>query len=149
VRHCQDDRNPPCKSICPSLKSPSRLNLSSFWARSWAFISGVFGVGGGFLTTPLLIFMGIPAPIAVGTQSCQLVASGIGGVMGYWRRGNVDFLIGSVMLVGGIMGAAIGIFFFRSLQYIGQIDLVISVLYIVLLGSIGLMMLFEGFFYHH
>jgi uncharacterized membrane protein YfcA len=110
------------------------------------FISGVFGVGGGFLTTPLLIFMGIPAPIAVGTQSCQLVASGIGGVMGYWRRGNVDFLIGSVMLVGGIMGAAIGIFFFRSLQYIGQIDLVISVLYIVLLGSIGLMMLFEGFF---
>jgi uncharacterized membrane protein YfcA len=74
----------------------------------------VFGVGGGFLTTPLLIFMGIPAPVAVGTQSCQLVASGISGVMGYWRRGNVDFLIGTVMLVGGMFGSVVGIFFSAS-----------------------------------
>lgn len=110
------------------------------------FVSGVFGVGGGFLTTPLLIFMGIPAPIAVGTQSCQLAAAGTSGMMGYWRRGNVDFLIGSVMLAGGIIGSIVGIFFFRLFQYIGQIDLVISLLYITLLGSIGLMMLFESFF---
>lgn len=110
------------------------------------FVSGVFGVGGGFLTTPLLIFMGIPAPVAVGTQSCQLVASGISGVMGYWRRGNVDFLIGTVMLVGGMFGSVVGIFFFSLFRYMGQIDLVISLLYIILLGSIGLMMLFEGFF---
>lgn len=110
------------------------------------FVSGVFGVGGGFLTTPLLIFMGIPAPVAVGTQSCQLVASGISGVMGYWRRGNVDFLIGTVMLVGGMLGSVVGIFFFSLFRYIGQIDMLISVLYIILLGSIGLMMLFEGFF---
>ena len=73
------------------------------------FVSGVFGVGGGFLTTPLLIFMGIPAPIAVGTQSCQLAAAGTSGMMGYWRRGNVDFLIGSVMLAGGIIGSIVGI----------------------------------------
>ncbi len=110
------------------------------------FVSGVFGVGGGFLTTPLLIFMGIPAPVAVGTQSCQLVASGISGVMGYLRKGNVDFLIGTVMLVGGVIGSCVGILFFRVVQSLGQIDLVISLLYIVLLGSIGLMMLFEGFF---
>lgn len=108
------------------------------------FISGMFGVGGGFLTTPLLIFMGIPPAVAVGTQASQLVASSVSGVMGYWRKGYVDFLIGSVMLVGGILGSLVGIFFFRLIQYVGQIDLVISLLYIVLLGSIGVMMLFEG-----
>lgn len=108
------------------------------------FISGVFGVGGGFLTTPLLIFMGIPSPVAVGTQGTQLVASGFSGVMGYWRRGHVDFLVGTVMLVGGFVGTIIGIFFFQFIKLIGQIDLIISLLYIVLLGSIGLMMLFES-----
>lgn len=110
------------------------------------FISGVFGVGGGFLTTPLLIFLGIPPAVAVGTQGSQLIAAGISGVMGYWRRGAVDFLIGSVMLGGGICGSVVGIIFFKFIQYIGQIDLVISLLYIFLLGSIGLMMLFESLF---
>lgn len=110
------------------------------------FISGVFGVGGGFLTTPLLIFLGIPPAVAVGTQGSQLIASGISGVMGYWRRGSVDFLIGSVMLGGGLLGSVIGIIFFKFIQYIGQIDLVVSLLYILLLGTIGLMMLFESLF---
>lgn len=110
------------------------------------FISGVFGVGGGFLTTPLLIFMGIPSAVAVGTQASQLVASGVSGVMGYWRRGHVDFLIGTIMLIGGFIGSVIGIGFFKFIQYLGQIDLIISMLYIVLLGSIGLMMLFESLF---
>lgn len=108
------------------------------------FVSGVFGVGGGFLTTPLLIFMGVPPAVAVGTQSCQLVASSVSGVMGYWRRGGVDFMIGSVMLVGGLLGSFIGIFFFKFIRYIGQIDLVISILYIAFLGTIGVMMLLEG-----
>ncbi len=110
------------------------------------FISGVFGVGGGFLTTPLLIFMGIPSAVAVGTQGSQLVASGVSGVMGYWRRGHVDFLVGTIMLIGGIIGSVIGIFFFQFIKYIGQMDLIISLLYIALLGSIGIMMLFEGVF---
>lgn len=110
------------------------------------FISGVFGVGGGFLTTPLLIFMGIPSAVAVGTQGSQLVASGVSGVMGYWRRKHVDFLIATVMLGGGIIGTILGIIFFQFIRYIGQIDLIISILYILLLGSIGLMMLFEGVF---
>lgn len=110
------------------------------------FISGVFGVGGGFLTTPLLIFMGIPSAVAVGTQGSQLVASGVSGVMGYWRRSQVDFLVGTVMLVGGVIGSLIGISFFQFIKYIGQIDLIISLLYIILLGSIGTMMLFESVF---
>lgn len=110
------------------------------------FVSGVFGVGGGFLTTPLLIFLGIPPAIAVGTQGTQLVASGVSAVIGYWRRGSVDFLVGSVMLVGGIVGSCVGIVFFKFIQYIGQIDLVISILYIALLGSIGSMMLVESLF---
>ena len=80
------------------------------------FISGVFGVGGGFLTTPLLIFMGIPSAVAVGTQGSQLVASGMNGVMGYWRRGQVDFLVGTIMLVGGIFGSVTGIIFFQFIK---------------------------------
>ncbi len=107
-------------------------------------ISGVFGVGGGFLTTPLLIFMGIPSAVAVGTQGSQLVASGLSGVMGYWKRGHVDFLIGIIMLLGGFLGTIIGVFFFQFIKLIGQIDLIISLLYIILLGSIGIMMLFES-----
>ncbi|MCB1783302.1 MAG: sulfite exporter TauE/SafE family protein [Alphaproteobacteria bacterium] len=110
------------------------------------FVSGMFGVGGGFLTTPLLIFMGIPPAVAVGTQSCQLVASGVSGVMGYWRKGSVDFMVGSVMLGGGLMGSLLGIFIFKFIRYLGQIDLIISLLYILFLGSVGLMMLFEGTF---
>ncbi len=110
------------------------------------FISGVFGVGGGFLTTPLLIFMGIPSAVAVGTQGSQLIASGVSGVMGYWKRGHVDFLIGFVMLIGGILGSVVGIIFFQFIKMLGQIDLIISVLYIALLGSIGVMMLLESMF---
>ncbi len=108
------------------------------------FVSGVFGVGGGFLTTPLLIFLGIPPAIAVGTQGSQLVASGVSGVMGYWRRNHVDFMVGTVMLIGGILGSVIGVGFFQFIRYLGQIDFIISLLYILLLGSIGIMMLFEG-----
>ncbi len=110
------------------------------------FVSGVFGVGGGFLTTPLLIFMGIPPAVAVGTQASQLVASGTSGVIGYWQKGYVDFYIGTIMLVGGIAGSVFGIIIFQLMQYLGQIDLVISLLYIILLGGVGGMMLFESLF---
>lgn len=110
------------------------------------FISGVFGVGGGFLTTPLLIFLGIPPAVAVGTQGSQLIAAGVSGMMSYWRKGLVDFMVGSVMLAGGIIGSLVGILFFKLIEFLGQIDLVISLLYIALLGSIGIMMLFESLF---
>lgn len=108
------------------------------------FLSGVFGVGGGFLSTPFLIFMGIPPAIAVGTQANALIASSVTGVLGHLRRGNVDVRMGTVMLGGGFAGAIIGVIIFRMLQHIGQIDLVISILYVGLLGIIGLMMLFES-----
>lgn len=110
------------------------------------FLSGVFGVGGGFLTTPFLIFMGIPPAIAVGTQANQLVASGVSGTIGHWRRGNVDVKIGSVMLAGGIFGSFIGIGIFKILVYFGQVDFVVSLLYVLLLGSIGFLMLTERLF---
>lgn len=110
------------------------------------FLSGVFGVGGGFLTTPFLIFSGIPPVIAVATQASQLVASSVSGAIGYWQRGNLDIKMGSVMLVGGLLGSFVGVMIFKILQYFGQIDFVISLLYIVLLGSIGGLMLFETVF---
>lgn len=99
------------------------------------FLSGVFGVGGGFLTTPFLIFMGIPPAVAVGTQTNQLVASSVAGSINHWRRGNVDLKIGLVMMAGGFFGSIIGIGIFTLLQWLGQVDLAISVLYIVLLGG--------------
>lgn len=110
------------------------------------FLSGVFGVGGGFLTTPFLIFTGIPPAVAVGTQASQLVASSISASIGHWARGNVDIKMGSVMLIGGLLGSFVGILIFQLLDYLGQIDFAISILYIILLGSIGCMMLFENIF---
>ncbi|MGB4058359.1 MAG: sulfite exporter TauE/SafE family protein [Alphaproteobacteria bacterium] len=110
-------------------------------------LSGIFGIGGGFLTTPFLIFSGIPPVIAVGTQGTQLVASSVAGVLGHWEKGNVDFKMGSVMLSGGAAGTVIGILIFRMLESLGQIDFAISILYIVLLGFIGILMLAESFSY--
>lgn len=107
-------------------------------------LSGVFGVGGGFLTTPFLIFTGIQPAIAVGTQACQVVASSVSGSLGHLRRGNVDLKMGFVMMGGGFFGSVIGIFIFRLLEFLGQIDLAISLLYIVFLGSIGLLMIVES-----
>lgn len=108
------------------------------------FLSGIFGVGGGFLTTPFLIFSGIPPVIAVGTQASQLVAASMTGALGHFRRGNVDVKMGIVMLLGGVLGTLVGIVIFKFLQYIGQIDLAVSLLYIVLLGGIGSLMFFES-----
>jgi uncharacterized membrane protein YfcA len=108
------------------------------------FLSGLFGVGGGFLMTPLLIFVGVPPAVAVGTQSNQLVGASVAGVIGHWRRGNVDFRMGLVLLTGGLLGSVIGVYLFNVLRRIGQIDLVISLLYVLLLGTIGGLMLAES-----
>lgn len=108
------------------------------------FLSGVFGVGGGFLTTPVLILMGLPPAIAVGTQANQLVAVSVSGVISHWKKGNVDYKLGLVMLGGSVAGSVVGIVLFRLLQHIGKIDIVIPLLYIGLLGIMGLMMLYES-----
>lgn len=108
------------------------------------FLSGLFGVGGGFLLTPLLILIGVPAPIAVATQSNQIVASSISGVIAHMRRKNVDFKMGNMLLVGGIIGSVVGVWLFTLLQQLGQIDLVIKLSYVVLLSSIGGLMFLES-----
>src|SRR6056297_1696799 len=101
------------------------------------FLSGMFGVGGGFLMTPLLIFIGVPPAVAVGTQANQLVAASVSGVLAHWKRRNVDVKLGNVMLVGSTLGTVVGVWLFGILQRLGQIDLVISLSYVVFLGIIG------------
>ncbi|MFQ5783521.1 MAG: sulfite exporter TauE/SafE family protein [Alphaproteobacteria bacterium] len=108
------------------------------------FLSGVFGVGGGFLMTPLLIFIGVPPAVAVGTGANQIIASSVSGVIAHWRRGNVDFKMGAVLLAGGILGSSFGVWLFGLLRQLGQIELVISLCYVVFLGIIGLLMLIES-----
>lgn len=107
-------------------------------------LSGMFGVGGGFLMTPLLIFVGIPPAVAVGTQANQLVAASVSGVLAHWKRRNVDITLGVVMLTGSAVGTAIGVWLFGLLQQLGQIDVVISLSYVALLGTIGGLMLIEA-----
>src|SRR5690348_251201 len=108
------------------------------------FLSGVFGVGGGFLLTPFLIFVGIPPAIAVATSANQLVGTSVSGVIGHWRRGNVDFKMGAVLLAGGFLGSLLGVWVFGILKRIGQVELFINLCYIVLLGSLGVLMLIES-----
>jgi uncharacterized membrane protein YfcA len=104
-------------------------------------LSGMFGVGGGFLTTPLLIFYGIPPAVAVASATTQITGSSVSGVYAHFRRGGVDFKMGAVMIAGGAFGSLLGALLFRLLQLSGQIDLVIGGLYVLLLGSIGGLML--------
>ncbi|MEQ8585393.1 MAG: sulfite exporter TauE/SafE family protein [Thalassobaculaceae bacterium] len=107
-------------------------------------LSGLFGVGGGFLMTPLLIFIGIPPSIAVATSANQIVGASVSGVLAHWRRGNVDLKMGTVLLVGGLIGSSVGVVLFNLLRSLGQIDLVIRLSYVILLGSIGSLMLYES-----
>jgi len=104
-------------------------------------LSGMFGVGGGFLTTPLLIFYGIPPTVAVASATTQITGSSVSGVFAHMRRGGVDMRMGLVMIAGGLVGSLTGAGIFRLLQASGQIDTVIGLLYVVLLGSIGGLML--------
>jgi hypothetical protein len=108
------------------------------------FLSGLFGVGGGFLLTPLLIFTGVSPAVAVATEANQVVASSVSGVLAHWRRGNVDFRMGAVLLAGGLAGSGVGVWAYSALREIGQLDLVIAISYVVFLGVIGTLMLIES-----
>jgi uncharacterized membrane protein YfcA len=108
------------------------------------FLSGLFGVGGGFLLTPLLIFLGIPAPVAVASGANQVLGASVSGVIVHWRRGNVDLKMGGVLLIGALTGSTLGVWLFGLLRQYGQIDLVVALSYVVLLGTIGTLMLTEG-----
>lgn len=107
-------------------------------------LSGMFGVGGGFLITPLLFFIGIPPAIAVATSASQVVASSVSGVMDHFRRRNVDLRMGLVLLIGGLVGAAFGVELFAYLRAAGQVDLVVTLAYVALLGTVGGMMWVES-----
>jgi uncharacterized membrane protein YfcA len=108
------------------------------------FISGLFGIGGGFLMTPVLVFMGIPPAVAVASEANHVAASSVSSVIAYSRRRAVDFRMGAVLASGGVIGAFIGVEVFRVLLLLGQADLVVSVSYLLFLGVIGSLMLWES-----
>lgn len=107
-------------------------------------LSGMFGVGGGFLITPLLFFIGIPPAVAVATSANQIVASSVSAIFAHIRRRSVDFRMGWVLLLGGLIGSSAGLAIFNTLRAMGQVDLMIQLLYVVFLGAVGALMLIEG-----
>lgn len=107
-------------------------------------LSGMFGVGGGFLTTPLLIFYGIPPTVAAASAATQVTGASVSGMIAHLKRDGVDIQLGAVLIAGGVLGSGAGAFLFEWLESKGQIDTIISLLYLVLLGSIGTMMLQES-----
>ena len=108
------------------------------------FLSGMFGVGGGFIMTPLLIFLGVPSAVAVGTGASQIVAASVSSAVGHWRRGNIDMQMGYLLIGGGVFGAVTGVRIVYQLKQLGQLDLFVSLTYVILLGVIGSLMLIES-----
>ncbi len=107
-------------------------------------LSGMFGVGGGFLMTPLLFFIGIPPAVAVATEANQIVASSFSGVLAHFKRKTVDLRMGTVLLIGGLIGAGPGVYVFNLLKAMGQVDLLVKLCYVVFLGVIGSLMFIES-----
>jgi uncharacterized membrane protein YfcA len=120
------------------------LLLILFFGFIVGFMSGLFGVGGGFLMTPLLIFMGIPPATAVGTESVQILGSSVSGAMAHGLKKNIDYEIGGFLLIGGIFGSTLGVILFNFFKESGNIDLIIKFLYILFLAIIGGLMLIES-----
>lgn len=108
------------------------------------FLSGLFGVGGGFLITPLLIFYNIPPAIAVATGANQVIASSVSGALAHFKRRTLDIKLGLFLVAGGILGSLLGIFVFSWLRDLGQLDLIVSILYVFFLGTVGGLMLVES-----
>lgn len=108
------------------------------------FLSGMFGVGGGFLMTPLLIFYNIPPAVAVATGTNQIVATSVSGALAHFRRGTIDLKLGTVLLIGGLFGSGLGVWLYTFLRKLGQLDLIIAIMYVVFLGAIGSLMLIES-----
>ncbi len=107
-------------------------------------LSGMFGVGGGFLITPLLFFIGVPPAVAVATGANQIVASSFSALMAHLKRKTVDFKMGSVLLAGGLVGSALGVYVFTLLKQLGQVDLLVNLFYVVFLGIVGGLMMIES-----
>jgi uncharacterized protein len=108
------------------------------------FLSGLFGIGGGFLLTPLLIFLGIPPAVAVATSAAQITAASTTGALGAWRRRSLDVRLGAVLIAGGVIGTGLGILFFNAMRRLGQLELIITISYVTLFSVIGSLMLLES-----
>jgi uncharacterized protein len=125
----------------PIAELPVDLFLVIGMGAAVGFISGLFGVGGGFLMTPFLIFIGVPAAVAVATGSMQIAASSTTGALNYWRRKTIDVRLALVLTAGGFIGSLLGVLFFNQMRRLGQLDLIIQFSYVTLMLSIGSMML--------
>jgi uncharacterized membrane protein YfcA len=108
------------------------------------FLAGMFGIGGGFLATPLLMFIGIPSATAVATSTNQIIASSVSGLLAHLRKGNVDVRLGIFLVIGGLLGSTLGVSIFKILQRTGYIDLIIALIYVIFLGSISVTMLIDS-----
>lgn len=139
-----DRRNTELQIYLPIAELPVNMLFIFGMGIAVGFISGMFGIGGGFLMTPLLIFTGIPPAVAVATQGPQIAASSLTGTLHYWRRGAVDMKLGLVLLGGGIVGTFLGVAFFNQMRKLGQLETVIAVSYVVLLGTIGTLITIES-----
>ena len=126
----------------------AELSLSAFLllgiGLAIGFLSGMFGIGGGFIMTPLLILLGVPASVAVGTGASQVMASSVSSAFGHWQRGNIDLQMGYLLIGGGVFGAVTGVEILYLLKQAGQLDLFVSLTYVILLGVIGSLMLKES-----
>ena len=123
------------------------INIFSllFIGLTGGILSGVFGIGGGFIATPLLIFLGVTPPVAVASSANQIIASSFSAFTSHYKKKNIDFHMGTIFILGGLAGSSVGVWIFSYLKQYGQIDLVISLCYIVILGFIGISMAIESF----
>jgi uncharacterized protein len=128
----------------PIAELPVSIFLMLGMAAAVGFISGLFGVGGGFLMTPLLVFVGVPASVAVATGAPQIAAASMTGMLTYWRRGALDTKLAGMLICGGLAGSVLGVLFFNAMRRAGYFELVLVVSYVALLGSVGGLMLVES-----
>jgi hypothetical protein len=128
----------------PIAEMPVNVLLVLLVSGAVGFMSGLVGVGGGFIMTPALMFLGVPAPVAVATGASQIAATSFSGVLSQTRRKAVDWRMGMLLSIGGILGSASGVWLFERLLRLGQLDLIISILYLLLLATVGWLMLNEG-----
>ena len=128
----------------PIADIPVNIFLILAMGAAVGFVSGMFGIGGGFLMTPLLIFVGIAPAVAVASIASHIAASSFSGAIAYWRRRAIDPALAAVLLIGGTIGTALGVSTFTLLRSLGQLDLTIALSYVVLLTSVGAAMLYEG-----
>ena len=128
----------------PIAEIPVNVILILILGLATGFLAGMFGIGGGFLATPLLMFIGIPPAIAVSTSTNQIIASSVSGLLAHLRKGNVDIKMGLFLVIGGFIGSTLGVSIFKILQKTGNIDLVVALVYVLFLGSISITMLTDS-----